>query len=172
MNRKHTIEEYHEIVNKLFEARPDIKFSSDFIIGYPGEAKKDFYETLLLMHKIKFINSYSFIFSARPGTPAFNLKMIDQNDAKSRLTEFQKVAEEIKTNYRKKLIKKTVKVLFENKIKEENKYFGRDEHSNAVIVKSDENLVGKIKEILIVNINQSTLFGEINLNLDQTNYAA
>ena len=73
MNRKHTIEEYLEIIKKLIKVKPDIKFSSDFIIGYPGETNDDFNKTIKLMKKIKFINSFSFIFSARPGTPAFNL---------------------------------------------------------------------------------------------------
>ena len=63
-----------------------------------------------------------------------------------------------------------MKVLFENKIKNENKYFGRDEYFNAVIVESDKNLVGKIKQIQVLDINQNTLFGKINLS--QTNYAA
>ena len=74
MNRKHTIEEYLEIIKKLKKVKPNIKFSSDFIIGYPGETNDDFKKTVKLMKKVKFINSYSFIFSARPGTPAFNLK--------------------------------------------------------------------------------------------------
>ena len=70
MNRKHTIEEYLEIINKLLDVNPKIKFSSDFIIGYPGETKLDFMKTIELMNKVKFINSYSFIYSSRPGTPA------------------------------------------------------------------------------------------------------
>ena len=75
MNRKHTIKEYLKVVEKLKKARPNIKFSSDFIIGYPTETYEDFQQTLKLMNNIKFINSYSFIFSARPGTPAYNLEI-------------------------------------------------------------------------------------------------
>ena len=73
MNRKHTIEEYLEIITKLLQARPDIKFSSDFIIGYPGETQQDFKKTIELLNKVQFINSFSFIFNSRPGTPAFAL---------------------------------------------------------------------------------------------------
>ena len=76
MNRKHTIEEYLEIIEKLKKIKPNIELSSDFIIGYPGETQYDFEKTVELMKKVKFINSYSFIFSARPGTPAFNLKKL------------------------------------------------------------------------------------------------
>ena len=73
MNRKHNIEDYLEVIKKLKKVKPNIQFSSDFIIGYPGETNEDFQETVKLMKEIRFINSYSYIFSARPGTPAFNL---------------------------------------------------------------------------------------------------
>ena len=75
MNRKHNIEEFLYIVDKLKKVKPTIQFSSDFIIGYPGESEEDFNKTLLLMKKIKFINSYSFIFSSRPGTLLLNWKI-------------------------------------------------------------------------------------------------
>ena len=136
MNRKHTIKEYLDVIKKLKKANSNIKFSSDFIIGYPGEDFSDFQKTINLMQEVKFINSYSFIYSARPGTPAYNFKPIDQKEAKSRLMHFQNIAEKIKSDYRKNLIDKNLKVLFENKIKNENKYFGRDEFFNSVIVKA------------------------------------
>jgi tRNA-2-methylthio-N6-dimethylallyladenosine synthase len=172
MNRKHSIIEYLEIIKRLIKVRPDIKFSSDFIIGYPGETDEDFKKTLELITKVGFINSFSFIYSARPGTSSFNLNMIDEKKAKARLLEFQQAAEYIKNDYRKNLINKKVKVLFENKMKSGDKYFGRDEHFNSVIVESNEKLTGKIKYVRILKGNQNTLFGEIYPNLNQTNYAA
>ena len=172
MNRKHTIEDYLNILEKLKKKKPDIKFSSDFIIGYPGESKSDFEATMKLMNDVKFINSYSFIYSARPGTPAFNLKKIDQENTKTRLIQFQKLADKIKINYRKNLVNKITSTLFENKIKNEDKYFGRDEYSNSVIVQSDENLIGKIKDVKILKVNHNTLFGETILGANQKNYAA
>ena len=172
MNRKHTIEEYLKVVEKLIKFRPNIKFSSDFIIGYPTETNEDFQQTLKLMNNIKFINSYSFIFSARPGTPAYNLESVSEKEAKKRLIKFQFLADKIKINYRKELINKNARVLFENKVKNDNKYFGRDEYFNSVIVESKDNLIGKIKNVKILNVNQNTLFGEIISNLNQTNYAA
>ena len=75
MNRKHTVEEYLMIIEKLKQANPLVKFSSDFIIGYPGETQRDFEETLNLLTEVKFINTYSFIFSPRPGTPASKEKL-------------------------------------------------------------------------------------------------
>ena len=172
MNRKHTIKDYLEIIKTLQKIKPNIKFSSDFIIGYPGETYKDFNDTIKLMNDIKFINSYSYIFSARPGTPAFNLKKIDKKDAKNRLVEFQDVAEKIKIQYRKNLINQKVSVLFENKIKNEKKYFGRDEHFNSVIVESNDDLTGKLRNVRILKGNHNTLYGEIITDFNQKNYAA
>jgi tRNA-2-methylthio-N6-dimethylallyladenosine synthase len=172
MNRKHTIQDYLRIIEKLKKIRPDIKFSSDFIIGYPGETIEDFNETIKLMQTVKFINSYSFIFNARPGTPAFNLSKVDNKKAKDRLIEFQLVADKIKKDYRESFINKTAKVLFENKLKSGNDYFGRDEYFNSVIVPNDKDLSGKIKIVKILSVNQGTLYGEVIQNLNQTNFAA
>ena len=172
MNRQHTIEDYLQIIKKLKKVNPNIKLSSDFIIGYPGETQDDFEKTLELVRNVKFINSYSFIFSARPGTPSFHLKKIDNNLAKERLLIFQKISKQIKTEYREELLEKTIPVLFENKTKNENKYFGRDECFNSVIVESDEDLAGKIKNIIITKVSQNTLFGEISSKLLHKDFAA
>ena len=166
MNRKHTVEEYLELIQKLKKVNPKIKFSSDFIIGYPGETENDFQETINLMKDVKFINSYSFIFSARPGTPASNMKMIDYKLAKERLNLFQKLAGEIKLRYRKNLFNKKSIVLFENATINKNEFFGKDEFSNPVIVRSKEKLTGQIKQVKITNGGHNTLFGEISGNFN------
>ena len=172
MNRKHSIEEYLKVIEKVKKAKSNIEFSSDFIIGYPGETYDDFQKTIKLMNEVKFINSYSFIYSARPGTPAYNLINTNHNDAKKRLMDFQKNAEKIKTRYRNNLVNKMSIVLFENKTKRGNKYFGRDEYFNSVIVKSEINLIGKIRNVKVLEINQNTLFGEVISNINRKNYAA
>ena len=172
MNRKHTIEEYYDKINKLKAIRPDIKFSSDFIIGYPGESQEDFDKTLQLMIKIKFINSFSFIFNSRPGTPAASLEKVNETIAKKRLEIFQTISNKVKKNYREELLNKTSLVLFENKTKIADNYFGRDEYYNSVIVSSNENLVGKIKKIEINKINHNTLFGYIGLENNKEGFAA
>ena len=172
MNRKHNIEQYMKIIQKLKKLKINIKFSSDFIIGYPGETAEDFNKTLNLMKNIEFINSYSFIFSGRPGTPAFNLPKVDNIEAKKRLIQFQTVAGNIKKKYRETLINQTRAVLFENKINNDNIYFGRDEYFNSVVVKSDERLTGTIKNIKILESNQNTLFGKIISTISQKKSAA
>ena len=173
MNRKHTVEDYLELINKLKKANPLIKFSSDFIIGYPGETDNDFDLTLKLLKEVEFINSYSFVFSARPGTPAAKLKKIEAIVAKNRLMQFQKIAEDIKLKYKKSLINKNTTVLFENKMKnQKDEYFGRDEFSNPIIVRAKHDLEGKIRKIKIISGNQNTLFGEIIEQKETREFAA
>ncbi len=170
MNRKHSIKEYFEIINTLKEKNPKIKFASDFIIAYPGEKDDDFNKTCELMENIKFINSYSFIYSPRPGTPASEMNMIDEKLAKKRLVIFQNIAEKIKLNYKKQLLNQTVHVLFENRMKKEkDKYFGRDKYQNPVIVHSKKNVIGKEKKVLIKEFSQHTIYGEL---IDTENYLA
>ena len=171
MNRKHSIKEYHEIIDSLKKAKPNIKFSSDFIIGYPGETDLDFQETLDLIEKISFINSYSFIFSARPGTPAAKLTISDPIVAKKRLIKLQKVLEIINIQNKKNLLNQSIEVLFENKMKNQTKYFGRDKFLNSVVVESKENIAGQILNVKINDYNHNSLFGEIFKN-EKKNFAA
>ena len=163
MNRKHSIEYYLDLIKKIKQINPLIKFSSDFIIGYPGETEEDFEETLNLLKEIEFINTFSFLFSPRPGTPAYRMSRIDKSVAKQRLLTFQKNAEKIKISYRKSLFNKKSLVLFENKLRnEKNKFFGKDEYLNSVIVNSDIDLKGKIKLTEINDGNHITLNGNID----------
>tara|TARA_B100002051_G_scaffold249771_1_gene260736 strand:+ start:353 stop:1708 length:1356 start_codon:yes stop_codon:yes gene_type:complete len=159
MNRKHNIEDYLDLIKTIKKVNPKVKFSSDFIIGYPGETEKDFNASLKLLKEVEYINTYSFLYSPRPGTPASKLEEIEENILKKRLIIFQKLAEKIKMKYKKSLINKKLSVLFENKVRGKNEFFGRDEFFNSVIVKSDENLLGKLEEISIIDGNQNTLFG-------------
>ena len=172
MNRKHDKEFYLNIVSNLKKINANIKFSSDFIIGYPGETNKDFNESLDLLMEVKFIQTFSFIYSARPGTPSYNSKANTFYDNKKNLAKFQSISNDIKNAYRKNLIGSNVKTLFENKMNEPNKYFGRDEYFNSVVVESENNLVGKILEININKANNQTLFGEKLNNKKTREFAA
>ena len=164
MNRKHTVEQYVEIYEKLTKINPDIEFSSDFIISYPGETDKDFNETVNLIKKIKFINSYSFIFSPRPGTKASNLNPIDKEIAKERLIKTQEHLFKFQLNMNKSFINKSIDVLVENKIEEQSKLFGRNQFMNSVIFEGNSDLIGKNRNIKIEKVNQNSLFGKIEKN--------
>ncbi len=161
MNRKHTVEEYVDICEKIKKINSKVEFSSDFIISYPGETNKDFNDTLSLIKKIKFINSYSFIFSPRPGTKSAGLNMIDKKISKDRLNEIQEKLFEYQKNKNKSFEGNIVEVLVENKIKNQPKLFGRNKFNNSVIFSGSITDIGKIIKVKIESTNQNTLFGEV-----------
>ena len=167
MNRKHTIEEYLSTFDKLKEINPKIEFSSDFIIGYPGEEEQDFKDTFNLIEKVKFINSFSFIFSPRPGTVAENLDLIERKISVERLEKIQNILFENQIQMNKSLENKIVDVLVENLTDDKSKAFGRSEYMTSIIFNGKKSDIGKIVQVRIKESNRNTLFGEIINNLDQ-----
>jgi len=165
MNRKHNVEDYLNVYNKIKKLNSDVEFSSDFIIGYPGETDKDFSDTLELLEKIRFVNSFSFIFSPRPGTTAANLEMVDSEVAKKRLITIQEKLFNNQKELNKSMENKKIEVLIENKLASQNKLFGRNKYLSSVIFKGDESLIGTLVNVKITTSNQNTLFGEIETNM-------
>jgi tRNA-2-methylthio-N6-dimethylallyladenosine synthase len=161
MNRKHTIKDYLEIYYTLKEINSNIEFSSDFIIGYPGEEEQDFEDTLDLIKKIKFINSYSFIFSPRPGTVASDLKLIEKKISMRRLEKVQNQLLKNQTTKNKFLENKILNVLVENLTEDKTQVFGRSEYMTSVIFSGKKDDIGKIVPVKIKQGNRSTLIGEI-----------
>ena len=164
MNRKHTVEEYIKIYERLKKINSEIEFSSDFIVSYPGETNCDFNDTLNLIKKIKFINSYSFIFSPRPGTKASSLKTVDIEISKERLKELQKYLFNYQINKNRSFEGDFVDVIVENKIKDQPKLFGRNKYLNSVIFNGDSKDIGKMLKVKIESTNCNTLFGKIENN--------
>ena len=160
MNRKHGIKLYYSIIEKLKKINPNIGFSSDFIIGYPGEDDEDFQKTMDLVKKIEFINSYSFIYSARPGTPAAKLQKINSDVTKNRLKIIQNQLFYLQLNKNKELEEKKIEVLVENKLKNQNSYFGRTRKMTPVIFKSTLCNPGDLIQVEIISSNQNNLFGK------------
>ena len=160
MNRKHLISDYLKLYEKLKSINPNIKFSSDFIIAYPGEEEEDFNATFELIKKVKFINSFSFVFSPRPGTIASNLKLIDKKISQRRLEKVQRQLFDHQILMNKSLENKQIEVLVENRTKESNKFFGRSEYMTSVIFDGNDQEVGNIIKVKIKDSNQNTLFGE------------
>ena len=160
MNRKHLIREYINTYERLKKINSKIEFSSDFIIAYPGEEEKDFNETFELIKNIKFINSFSFIFSPRPGTAASNLKLINKEISKERLEKVQKQLYEHQILMNKSLETQEIDVLVENKTRENNKFFGRSEYMTSVIFDGNDEDIGRVIKVKINKSNRNTLFGE------------
>ena len=164
MNRKHDIKFYYSIIEKLKKINSNIGFSSDFIIGYPGEDDNDFEKTMDLVKKIEFINSYSFIFSARPGTPAAKLQKIDSKVTKNRLKIIQNQLFNLQLNKNKELEGKKIEVLVENKLKNQNSFFGRTRKMTPVIFESTSCNPGDLVQVDIISSNQNNLFGKHMVN--------
>jgi tRNA-2-methylthio-N6-dimethylallyladenosine synthase len=167
MNRKHNISDYLLVYEKLKKINKSIEFSSDFIIGYPGESDQDFNDTIKLIKKVNFINSYSFIFSPRPGTVAEKLAVIGKNISEKRLKIVQDILFQNQINRHKLLEGNIVNVLVENQMKDKIKLFGRTEFMTPVIFNGSIKNVGKIIQVKIKSSNQNSLFGKIIENYDQ-----
>ena len=160
MNRKHSIKKYLEIYNKLKKINPNIQFSSDFIIAYPGENEEDFNYTLKLIEEVKFINSFSFIFSPRPGTVAAELSTMNKKDSLKRLEIIQEILFNNQIKMNKSLENTTQNVLVENRTDDKTQLFGRSEYMTSVLFNGNDDLIGKIVKVKIHSSNRNTLFGE------------
>ena len=167
MNRKHTISQYLKTIDKLKNINSNIKFSSDFIIGYPGEEEQDFENTFNLIKRVNFINSYSFVFSPRPGTVAADLNLIEKKISMKRLEKIQNQLFENQISMNKSLQNKIINVLVENLTEDKRQVFGRSEYMTSVIFDGKKEDIGKIVSVKITQSNRSTLFGEVINNENQ-----
>ena len=164
MNRKHDREYYMSVVEKLKKVNKDIEISSDFIVGYPGETEKDFKDTIELVEKIGFVNSYSFIFSPRPGTPAAAKKLNNLTESAKRLKKLQNILENFQHKNNKKYLQQNCEVLIENKLNNQEKYFGRTKYMTPVIFETDNCKTGELASVKITSFNQKNLFGIYKTN--------
>ena len=164
MNRKHDREYYLAVVEKIKKIKKDIKISSDFIVGYPGETEKDFEDTIKLIETVGFINSYSFIFSPRPGTPAAEKKLNDNRDNKKRLTKLQNLLESYQRKVNQSFVNHNCEVLIENKLNKQEKYFGRTKYMTPVIFESSNCKIGETIDVKINSFSQNNLFGSHIVN--------
>ncbi len=149
MNRKHTVENYLTIVDKIRSVRPDIALSSDFIVGFPDETDKDFEKTMNFIDKVKFVIAYSFIYSPRPGTPAQHKDNIDINIKKARLTALQSLLTEQQVNYNKSFLNKELEILFEKNGRYKNQFIGRTIYNQSAFATSNDNILNKILKVKV-----------------------
>ena len=148
-------------------ANNTIKLSSDFIIGYPDETERDYRDTIDIIEKVGFINSYSFIFSPRPGTPAANKKINDPQISKRRLKNLQNILENFQLKNNKKHLGEFCEVLVENRLAGQEKYFGRTKFMTPVIFQSDNCKSGEIVNVKITSFNRNNLFGIHKINSNE-----
>jgi tRNA-2-methylthio-N6-dimethylallyladenosine synthase len=162
MKRGHTALEYKHIIRRLREVRPDISISSDFIVGFPGETEKDFAATMKLIEDIVFDQSFSFIYSARPGTPAAD--MVDDtplNIKKRRLAILQEAITANAAKINESMVGTVQRVLVEgDSRKSETQLAGRTENNRVVNFCGDQNLVGSFVDVSITEARTNSLQGK------------
>ncbi len=151
MNRKHTVDDYLKIVEKIRNVRPDIALSSDFIVGFPEETDKDFEDTMKFIEKVNFVIAYSFIYSPRPGTPAQDKDNINILDKKARLSALQSLLTQQQINFNKSFVNKGMEVLFEKIGRHKDQFIGRTIYNQSTFVNSKKDLLNQIMNVKIIN---------------------
>ena len=163
MGRTHTALEYKAIIRKLREARPDIQISSDFIVGFPGETTDDFEKTMKLIADVNFDMSYSFIFSARPGTPAADMvDDVPDADKKQRLYILQERINQQAMAWSRRMLGTVQRILVEGTSRKNiMELSGRTENNRVVNFEGTPDLVGKFVDVEIVDVYTNSLRGKI-----------
>lgn len=163
MNRKHTVSDYLKVIDKLKTANPNMAFSSDFIVGFPGETEEEFKQTLEVIKEVQFIQSFSFIYSKRPGTPAATYE--DDTPLKvkqERLYELQALLEKNQENFNSNSVGKVFKVLLDRKGKTDSQIVGKSPYMQTVLVNdAPDNLLGQIVDLKITQSHVNNLKAEI-----------
>ncbi|WP_342270873.1 tRNA (N6-isopentenyl adenosine(37)-C2)-methylthiotransferase MiaB [Buchnera aphidicola] len=159
MKRGYTIEEYINLIYQIKKIRPQMVFSSDFIVGYPGETKKDFEKTINLIKNINFDTSFSFLYSSRPGTKASKLKdFLSLEEKKKRLYKLQKIIKLQSFQWRRRMLGTIQNVLVEGVSKKNHvkELFGKTENNRQVYFSGDSSYIGKLVKIKIIEINYNS----------------
>jgi tRNA-2-methylthio-N6-dimethylallyladenosine synthase len=166
MKRGHTAIEYKQKIRKLREARPDISLSSDFIIGFPGETDKEFEATMKLINDVKFDQSFSFIYSKRPGTPAANIEdEIPMSVKKERLYRLQETINGFASEISQAMVGTVQNVLVEGLSKKDDKQLaGRTENNRVVNFDGNPRLIGKLLDVEIIQAVRNSLKGKLIIN--------
>lgn len=168
MNRKHKVDLYRDVIARLRKARPDIAFSSDYIIGFPGETDQDFEDTLQLVRDIGYASCYSFKYSARPGTPAANMQgLVADHIASERLARFQALINEQQLAFNQSRKGLVLPVLFEKKGKRAGQISGRSPYFQSVYTQGNERLIGQIVNVKITEGFDNSLTGDIEIYEDK-----
>ncbi len=168
MNRKHTISEYLDVVDKLVKVRPELKLSSDFIVGFPGETDKDFADTLRLVNDLDIVQAYSFKFSARPGTPAsLDSDQVPEEKKGQRLRELQELIGEKQIKFNNSCIGSRLRVLLDRPGRKKGQLSGRTPYMQAAHVDAPGEYLGKFVEIKVIEAYRNSLGGVMEKSIKE-----
>ncbi|HEY7765228.1 MAG TPA: tRNA (N6-isopentenyl adenosine(37)-C2)-methylthiotransferase MiaB, partial [Aestuariivirgaceae bacterium] len=157
MNRKHTVEDYIDIVARIRAARPDIALSSDFIVGFPGETESDFQLTLGLVREVRYAQAFSFKYSPRPGTPAADLPQLPEEVKSDRLQSLQALLGEQQAQFNSSCIGRTLPVLLERQGRYSGQLVGRSPYLQPVHLAKEGLKIGELVDAVILGIGANSL---------------
>ena len=162
MNRRHCVADYLDVVARVRAARPDIAFSSDFIVGYPGETDADFDQTLALVRAVSFASSYAFKYSPRPGTPAAEMSgQVDEATKARRLSTLQDLIEAQRQVFNRASVGQRRDVLFEKPGRREGQLIGRSPHMQSVFAEGPKSLIGELMQVEMIAVEPRSLRGRV-----------
>jgi tRNA-2-methylthio-N6-dimethylallyladenosine synthase len=162
MNRKHTAADYRRVIDRFRDARQDIAFSSDFIVGFPGETEEDFAATLALVTQIGYAGAYSFKYSPRPGTPAADMQeTVSAADMDERLVRLQELIDSQQSAFNVATVGNTVDVLFERAARNPGQIVGRTAYLQPAHVMAPADIIGQVLPVRIQSLERYSLLGEL-----------
>jgi len=162
MNRKHTAADYRRVIDRFRNARQDIAFSSDFIVGFPGETEEDFAATLALVTQIGYAGAYSFKYSPRPGTPAADMReTVSAADMDERLVRLQELIDSQQSAFNAATIGNTVDVLFERAARNPGQIVGRTTYLQPAHVMASADIIGQVLPVTIESLERYSLLGKL-----------
>lgn len=166
MKRGHTVLEYKQKIRRIREMRPDISLSSDFIVGFPGETEQDFEGTLKLIGELNFDSSFSFIFSARPGTPAASLPDdVPLAEKKERLMRLQTLVRSQAAEISRSMVGGTQRILVEGESKKSPRQLaGKTENNRVVNFEGNRRMIGEFVDVVITEALSNSLRGRVVLD--------
>ncbi len=173
MNRRHTVGDYRTVIDRFRAVRQDIAFSSDFIVGFPGESREDFQATLALVMQIGYAGAYSFKYSPRPGTPAADMReMVSAEEMDERLVRLQELIDSQQSAFNRAAIGNTVDVLFERPARKSGQIVGRTAYLQPAHVMATPDIVGQVLPVQIESLERYSLLGRLAPSGSQMTSAA
>jgi tRNA-2-methylthio-N6-dimethylallyladenosine synthase len=162
MNRRHTADDYRRVIERFRAVRQDIAFSSDFIVGFPGETEEDFRATLALVSQIGYAGAYSFKYSPRPGTPAAEMReIVSAEEMDERLVRLQELIDSQQSAFNRATIGNTVDVLFERLARNPGQIVGRTAYLQPAHVMASDAMIGQVLPVRIASLERYSLLGEL-----------
>ena len=161
MNRKHTVDEYLRLIDRIREARPDILLTSDFIVGFPGETDQDHADTLDLVRRVGFGTAFSFKYSPRPGTPAYDRPLVEDAVADARLQELQALLSKQQKAAQEGMVGRELGVLLEKPGRMAGQMVGKSDYLHAVFVEAPQAQVGDLVRVRITHSAPNSLAGQL-----------